>query len=133
MNGAHNAQEPNPFDRMSAQERLAFATLIRQARQARGLNQAELAEIAGVSRNTVVNVERARTAPQAAVLSKFAEALELTPDPISNYPSYVQDWINLTAPLFERIQSDAVRSVVLGETLTRLGQALKEQGHASNS
>ena len=51
---------------------------IRQARLARGLDQQELARVAGVSRQTIGSIESGRSDPSTAVALALASALEKT-------------------------------------------------------
>ncbi len=48
---------------------------VRELRKARGLLQQELADRAGVSRQTVVNLENGRHVPETATLAKIAKGL----------------------------------------------------------
>lgn len=50
---------------------------VRELRQARNLYQQELADKAGVSRQTVVNLENGRHVPDTSTLSKLARALDV--------------------------------------------------------
>ena len=52
---------------------------LREARVRRLLTQEELAEKAGVSPSTIVNIERNQTAPHFRTIRKLAEALEVDP------------------------------------------------------
>ena len=49
---------------------------IREAREARGLTQAELAGLVGVSRKTINTVENAVFVPSTVIALKLARALE---------------------------------------------------------
>ena len=49
---------------------------VRELRKARGWLQQDLADRAGVSRQTVVNLENGRHVPEVATLAKLAGALE---------------------------------------------------------
>ena len=49
---------------------------VRELRKARGWLQQDLADRAGVSRQTVVNLENGRHVPEVATLVKLADALE---------------------------------------------------------
>ncbi len=50
---------------------------VRELRKARGLLQQELADRAGVSRQTVVNLENGRHVPETATLAKIAKGLDV--------------------------------------------------------
>ena len=50
---------------------------VRELRKARGWLQQELADRAGVSRQTVVNLENGRHVPEVATLAKIARALKV--------------------------------------------------------
>jgi transcriptional regulator with XRE-family HTH domain len=64
---------------VSNQERIA--ALIRAGRIRKGWNQATLAQHAGVSRSTLIHLERGTIQdPHAATLAKLAQALELSPE-----------------------------------------------------
>jgi transcriptional regulator with XRE-family HTH domain len=52
---------------------------LKAARVRRLLTQEELAEKAGVSPSTIVNIERDQTAPQFRTIRKLAEALDVDP------------------------------------------------------
>jgi transcriptional regulator with XRE-family HTH domain len=53
---------------------------LREFRRARALTQEELAEKAGVSPSTIVDIERGKHEPQIRTLRKLARALDTTPD-----------------------------------------------------
>jgi transcriptional regulator with XRE-family HTH domain len=53
---------------------------LRELRRARALTQEELAQKAGVSPSTIVDIERGKHEPQIRTLRKLAKALETTPD-----------------------------------------------------
>jgi transcriptional regulator with XRE-family HTH domain len=53
---------------------------LRELRRARALTQEELAEKAGVSPSTIVDIERGKHEPQIRTLRKLARALDTTPD-----------------------------------------------------
>ncbi|HFG8947464.1 helix-turn-helix domain-containing protein [Corynebacterium striatum] len=62
-----------------------FASRLREARERRGMSQKALAEISGVSRSQISNLERTdkalnlRADPQLSTLFKLAYALEVPP------------------------------------------------------
>ena len=63
-----------------AQTSLAIGERIKQSRAAAGLSQEALAQLVGVSRQTVSNWERSRTTPDAYALKRIAEACGTTVD-----------------------------------------------------
>ena len=52
---------------------------LRQLREQRALRQEDLAELAGVGKNTVNRIEKNRTEPHMTTLRKLAEALGVDP------------------------------------------------------
>ena len=52
---------------------------LRQLREERALRQEDLAELAGVGKNTVNRIEKNRTEPHMTTVRKLAEALEVDP------------------------------------------------------
>ncbi len=52
---------------------------LRKLREARALRQEDLAEKAGVGKNTVNRIEKNRTEPHMTTIRKLAEALEVDP------------------------------------------------------
>jgi DNA-binding XRE family transcriptional regulator len=53
-------------------------TRLRYLRRHRALTQLELAELAGVSNQTIVNIERYGKEPAISTIRKLAKALEIT-------------------------------------------------------
>lgn len=56
---------------------LTFGEKLRLARQDRGLTQAALADRAGISRNTVLDLERGPIDPRLSTVEKLLKALDL--------------------------------------------------------
>lgn len=54
-----------------------FAAMIREAREAKGWNQARLAEAAGMTQETVSAIERERRAPSLRTAARLVAALGL--------------------------------------------------------
>ncbi|MDH6279478.1 helix-turn-helix domain-containing protein [Prescottella agglutinans] len=117
-----DAQESNPVARMTEQERGAWARRIKPVRVERGLTQKDVAEMAGVSRNTVVGAETGTTIPQADKLWRIMVALDLGTDPEDTYPEWVQEWISVIAPLIQAIPQPP-RNEIMTEVVMLLGNA----------
>lgn len=56
-----------------------FAATLRKARDRAGMSQEELAELAGLNRTAVGQLERAETSPRLATVIRLAGALNLEP------------------------------------------------------
>ena len=52
---------------------------LRQLREQRALRQEDLAELAGVGKNTITRLERNKTEPHMTTVRKLAKALEVDP------------------------------------------------------
>ncbi len=61
----------------------AYPSKLRAIRHDRGLSLKRLAEIANLSKLTVINIEAGRTSPRRRTLEKLAQALEVCPEEIS--------------------------------------------------
>ncbi|MEM7057981.1 MAG: helix-turn-helix transcriptional regulator [Pseudomonadota bacterium] len=68
--------------RLTARSGGALGNRLREVRTARGLTQAELAELASVSRKTVNTVERGVFVPSVVLALKLARLLEQSVDDI---------------------------------------------------
>jgi transcriptional regulator with XRE-family HTH domain len=58
---------------------------LRRLRERRALRQEDLAEIAGVGKNTVNRIEKNRTEPHMTTVRKLADALEVDPAELVEY------------------------------------------------
>ena len=61
----------------------ALPSKLRAIRRSRGLSLKHLAEIAKVSKLTVIRIETGRTSPRRATLEKLGRALQVCPDELS--------------------------------------------------
>ncbi|WJJ10413.1 helix-turn-helix transcriptional regulator [Prescottella equi] len=117
---------------MDEQTRKAYASKIKQARVAANLRQEELAEIAGVSRRTIGNIERGTVVPQQSVLWRLMTALDMTPHPGDDLPEWVDEYMQIIAPLIMSIQqperSDVMRRVILLLS-EAAAESLQKQAH----
>lgn len=91
-------KNPSP---MTTQRRRALADQVQDLRQARGWTQEELAEFAGVSRQTV-NYLESGTVPQEATLRKILTALGVEVDPVE-FEEQTGLWLVTIGTLIESI------------------------------
>ncbi|MBM4522480.1 helix-turn-helix domain-containing protein [Rhodococcus hoagii] len=118
-----DAQESNPLSGATEQERMTWASKIKPARVSRGLTQQEVAEMAGVSRNTVVSAESGSKVPQSDKLWRIMIALDLGPDPADSFPDDVHTWLAILGPLIANIPT-AKRESAMVRVITMLGQEI---------
>lgn len=140
MNSDSGRQESAKAPHMDEQERATWASKIKPARVAKGLTQQELADMSGVARRTIGNIETGKMIPQAGNLRRLMMALDLGPDPADEYPEWVREWIAVIAPLIQVIPQPP-RNEVMTEIVMLLGNAaagtgkvaaLKKRGTALN-
>ncbi|WP_083543682.1 helix-turn-helix domain-containing protein [Rhodococcus sp. 2G] len=122
MNRDQSRQESVSHLPMDEAARAQWASKIRPARMAKHLTQEELAELSGVARRTIGNIESGRMIPQAANLRKLMIALDLGPEPEESYPEFVREWIAVIAPLIQAIPQPP-RNAVMTEVVMLLGNA----------
>lgn len=124
MNTSREAQEPAPVPRMSRQDRMSYAGQVRGARKALGLTQQELSTRAGISRNTVANIEDGTVVPQVNILWRVMGALDLRPQANREWPVEIEGWLRVLAPVIERIPAERRERVML-EALAILADAAR--------
>ncbi len=93
----------------------AFARKLREARNAKEMNQEELGQLIGVSRRSVIAYEKGDSTPRKAVIMKIALALDvsceyLTNDEIDD-PEYGKQMDHLIAEASTRFGSKAANEV----------------------
>ena len=123
MNTNSDAQERTVVPRWTEQERLAKAAEVKTLRTARGWSQQELADVAGVARGTIGNMENGMT-PQADTLASVLTALDANPAQPAQWSENVRMWLNALAPLVDRLADGQRERVMLG-VLTDLAEALR--------
>lgn len=112
-----------------AENRAEFAQRIKSLRQAADLTQKELAEAAGVSRQTISNMERG-TVPQQDVLERVLSVLGVDvrqPD----FEPQTQMWLTMMGTLIETIPTD-VRPPVVDNAIRVLAEGVRAQRPAEN-
>ena len=64
---------------------MALTTKIREDREKQGLTQSELADLVGVRRETIVNLERGRYNPSLKLAMDIAKVFHVTVEEIFSY------------------------------------------------
>ena len=64
---------------------MALTTNIREYREKQGLTQSELADLVGVRRETIVNLERGRYNPSLKLAMDIAKVFHVTVEEIFSY------------------------------------------------
>lgn len=108
---------------MDKEERAAWAPLIKRTRLSLDLDQQTLADIAGVSRNTIGNIERGKTIPQPDHLERILEALGLAPERVDHD---VESFIAMLRPLLQRVpasERETLMPDLTARVLARLGRS----------
>lgn len=105
---------------MDKSQRAEWGIVIRDARRARDLKQQELADLAGVTRNTIGNIERGSHAPRPEVLERVREVLGLDDEP-STSEDDIDAYLPLVRGLLRLIptQGRADAMVEVTQVLTR--------------
>ena len=67
---------------------MALTTRIREYREKQGLTQSELADLVGVRRETIVNLERGRYNPSLKLAMDIAKVFHVTVEKIFSYTEY---------------------------------------------
>jgi len=108
---------------MDAQTRLLYAQRAREARLLASRTQEDVADAAGISRNTLVDMESGKRIPQMKNL--WAVMLELGVGLGDSEPEWLREWWGAIAPLARRLPP-ATRGEVFGEIIGVLHEALRK-------
>lgn len=89
------------FAEMSLEEREALAIGISELRESMGITQGELAKLAGVSRQSISNIERGESVPSGKNLTAIMLALGV--DEAKNFDPHIEKWLVMIGQLVENI------------------------------
>ena len=64
---------------------MALSTKLKEYREAKGLKQADLAELVGVRRETIVNLERGKYNPSLKLAMDIARVFHVTVEDLFSY------------------------------------------------
>lgn len=125
MTPAKKVQELISAPAMTEQERKNYAAQVGAVRKMLGYTQADLAEMAGVSRGTVVNIESGKIVPQADNLWRVMLALDMTVNVDAAAPEWISEYMQILVPLMRHVP-ESERSDVMGEVIMLLAQRAKK-------
>lgn len=111
---------------MSMAERAELATQVKPLRLHAGLRQDELAELAATDRTTIVNIETAKTTPQARVLTRIFDALGVEDGEVSFTPE-TEAWLSSMGTLIEMIPT-VTRPKHVNRAIAGLAAGLSDYG-----
>ena len=80
----NNKSSKEGTHQVEAETVVAFPSKLRTIRRHRGLSLKRLAEIAGVSKLTVIRIENGRSSPRRETLEKLGHALQVCPEELSD-------------------------------------------------
>lgn len=107
---------------MDEQTRMTYARQLKAARMRADLTQAEVAELASISRNTYAAMEKGTKVPQGEKLWAAMLVLGIRPD--RHEPEWLQEWWRIIEPLALRLP-ESKRGVVMGRIIEILFEALR--------
>lgn len=107
---------------MDEQTRLTYSRQLRSARANAGMTQQEVAEAAGVSRNTYASMESGAKIPQSEKLWSVMLVLGIRPD--RTEPEWLQEWWRIIEPLARRLPEES-RGVAMGRIVKVLHDAIE--------
>jgi transcriptional regulator with XRE-family HTH domain len=91
--------------KLSAAQRVEYATKVKTLRQDAGLTQQEVADAAGISRATLIGLEKGDTAPQSDNLLKVLRVFGIFIDE-QRFQDETELWLSMMGALIEAIPSD---------------------------
>lgn len=97
----------NSQQRYSADQRKELAEQVRTIREASTLTQDELATQAGVSRQTISNLERGAVVPQDAKLRKIMSVLGISDPSEPEHHPQTRAWLGLIGGVMDKLQPDS--------------------------
>src|SRR5699024_5201608 len=103
------------------QQRLTYARELRPARAKMGMTQQQVAEEAGIARNTYAHMESGKQIPQAKNLWAAMLVLGIRSD--RTEPEWLQEWWRIIEPLARQLP-ESERGVVMGEIVRTLHNAI---------
>lgn len=116
---------------MTMAERAELAKQVERLRREAGMKQAELAEQAGTSRATIINIEGGKRVPQADVLTRIFDALGQE-DGDTEFLPETEVWLSSMGTLIEMIP-EQTRPKHVGIAITGLAAGIGDYGDSPDN
>lgn len=117
MNARYNAScDVQMINKFFPRVNAIFGQKLARARKSRWVTQRELANLVGVSRVTVANIERAKQNVQLAQVYSIARALDVSPSDLLPTPSeleHLADWTQTPEDAFKNLAKLRLRELSL--------------------
>lgn len=113
----------NSAESMSTAKRRELASRVKDLRQGMNLEQEQLAELAGVSRQTISNIERGENVPQGKTLAKVLTVLGVETEAVE-FAEQTEQWLVTIGTLIESIP-DARRASAVDESVRLLASHVR--------
>lgn len=115
---------------MTMAERAELAKQVERLRRDQGMNQADLAALAGTDRGTIINIEGGKRVPQARVLTRIFDALGQEDGELEFLPE-TQAWLSSMGTLIEMIP-ERTRPKHVNIAIKDLAAGISDTGDAEN-
>ena len=93
------------FEKLSANERAALAQQVKAVRQSLNLTQADLAQEAGVTRQSIGNIESGTIVPQAKTLIPILQVLGIRPK-AAEFSAETSQWLAIVGGIMDSLPVD---------------------------
>lgn len=91
------------FRTLTKQERADLAAQVKRVRESLGLTQQELAHEAGVTRQTIGNIEAAHKIPQTKTLWPILQILNLVPEEPQLFTTETERWLAIIGGILDAL------------------------------
>ena len=115
------------FRNLTLEERAEVARGISARREEMNMPQSALASAAGVSRQTISNIERGETSPQEDVLIRIMTALGVQVDPVK-FDQQTESWLVIIGGVIESIP-EGIRASAVDHAIRILAMSVAQGKH----
>lgn len=86
--------------------RAVWASRVKDLRAARGMHQHEVAELAAISRTTLIDIEAGRLVPQTGTLRRILDVFAVSPDGAPEFSEDTEKWLAVLGALLDAVPED---------------------------